>query len=63
MITLKSQKILQAEIPVSHYIPYSHHVTPTIISTKNGDYLSIWRVKGRSHQSAAVEDIFHWTKS
>lgn len=62
MNTLRSQKILQSETPVSHYIPYSHHVTPTIISTKNGDYLSVWRIKGRSHQSAPFEEIFTWTR-
>ena len=62
MGALKSQKILQSEIPVARYIPYSHHVTPTIISTKNGDYLSVWRLGGRSHQSAAAEDVFTWTR-
>ena len=62
MAALESQKILQSEIPVARYIPYSHHVTPTIISTKNGDYLSVWRLGGRSHQSAAAEDIFNWTR-
>lgn len=59
---LKSQQILQSETPASRYIPYSHHVTPTIISTKNGDYLSVWRLGGRSHQSVAPEDIFNWTR-
>jgi type IV secretion system protein VirB4 len=62
MAALGSQKILQSELPVSRYIPYSHHVTPTIISTKNGDYLSIWRLGGRSHQSAAAEDVCNWTR-
>jgi type IV secretion system protein VirB4 len=62
MGALKSQKVLQSETPVSQYIPYSHHVTPTIISTKNGDYLSVWRIGGRSHQSAAAEDVFTWTR-
>jgi type IV secretion system protein VirB4 len=62
MGALKSQNILQSETPVTQYIPYSHHVTPTIISTKNGDYLSVWRLGGRSHQSAAPDDIFNWTR-
>lgn len=50
------------ETPVSEFIPYSHHVTPTIISTVNADYLSVWKIGGRSHQSASEEDAFAWAR-
>lgn len=51
-----------SETPVSEYIPYSHHVTPSIISTRNADYLSVWKIAGRSHQSASDDDVFDWAR-
>ncbi|WP_455465981.1 VirB4 family type IV secretion/conjugal transfer ATPase [Bartonella sp. B39] len=61
MTAVESNKRLVSETPVSLFIPYSHHITDTIISTKNAEYLSIWKIDGRSHQSASEEDIFQWT--
>lgn len=58
----ESRKLLVSETPVGHFIPYSHHVTDTIISTKNAEYLSIWKIDGRSHQSASEEDVFQWIR-
>lgn len=62
MTAVESSKRLASETPVSLFLPYSHHITDTIISTKNAEYLSIWKIDGRSHQSASEEDIFQWTK-
>lgn len=62
MAAQRTQKLLASETPVSQFIPYSHHVTDTIISTKNADYLSVWKIGGRSHQSAAQEDVFAWVR-
>ena len=59
---LSSFKTLTSETPASEFIPYSHHVTDTIISTKNAEYLSVWRVQGRSHQSASEQDVFLWVR-
>lgn len=62
MTAVESSKRLASETPVSLFIPYSHHITDTIISTKNAEYLSIWKIDGRSHQSASEEDIFQWVR-
>ncbi|WP_336278600.1 VirB4 family type IV secretion/conjugal transfer ATPase [Bartonella sp. CB175] len=62
MKAVESSKLLMSETPVSLFIPYSHHITDTIISTKNAEYLSVWKIDGRSHQSASEEDIFQWIK-
>ncbi|WP_375632817.1 VirB4 family type IV secretion/conjugal transfer ATPase [Bartonella sp. AA74HLJMH] len=62
MTAVESSKRLASEAPVSLFLPYSHHITDTIISTKNAEYLSIWKIDGRSHQSASEEDIFQWIK-
>jgi len=48
------------ETALAEYIPYSYHVSDHVISTKNGEYLSVWRVAGRSHQSAAAVDVWRW---
>jgi type IV secretion system protein VirB4 len=57
---ISARKIFIHETPLSNFIPYSHHVTETIISTKNSEYLSVWKIGGRSHQSASEKDIFNW---
>ncbi|EBC1886523.1 VirB4 family type IV secretion/conjugal transfer ATPase [Salmonella enterica] len=62
MGAIESHKLLVSETPVSQFIPYSHHVTDTIIATKNAEYLSVWKIDGRSHQSASVDDVFQWTR-
>lgn len=60
MGALESRKLLESETPVSQFIPYSHHVSDTIISTKSAEYLSVWKIEGRSHQSASERDVFQW---
>ncbi|BCZ85734.1 hypothetical protein PTKU64_94090 (plasmid) [Paraburkholderia terrae] len=41
-------------------IPYSQHLTDTIISTISGEYLIVFRVPGRTHQSAHDETLRSW---
>ncbi len=41
-------------------IPYSQHLTDTIISTISGEYLVVFRVPGRTHQSAHDETLRSW---
>jgi len=57
---MQSRKILESETPVGQFIPYSHHITDTIISTKTAEYLSVWKIDGRSHQSASLDDVYQW---
>lgn len=58
----RSLEVLRSETPVARFVPYSHHVTDTIISTRTGEYLSVWKIGGRSHQSASQDDVFTWTR-
>ncbi len=57
-----SLRLLRSETPVSRFIPYSHHVTETVLATRDGDYLSIWKIGGRSHESASEADVLAWTR-
>lgn len=59
---LESRKVSERETPVSNFIPYSHHVTENIISTKTAEYVSVWKIDGRSHQSASDEQLFQWIR-
>lgn len=45
---------------VLKYLPYSYHVTPHIISTVNGEYLSVFRVRGRTHDCASNAELVKW---
>ncbi len=60
MGAMQSRKTLESETPVGQFIPYSHHITDTIISTKTAEYLSVWKIDGRSHQSASLDDVYQW---
>jgi len=60
MGTLVAEGIRRREKPASDFIPYSHHVTPTIISTKGGEYLSVWSVGGRAHEAASRTEQADW---
>lgn len=42
------------------YIPYSYHVTDSVISTTNGDYLTIYKLSGRSHDCASAAELLKW---
>jgi type IV secretion system protein VirB4 len=61
-LTASARTIVGTESSISEYIPYSYHVDDDVISTKNGEYLSVWRLSGRSHQSASAEDVWQWLR-
>ncbi len=51
------------ERPVSHYVPYSHHVTDEIIADKGNEYLAVIKVSGRSAMAASLEDQNDWLEA
>ena len=58
---LEARRAAEKESPISDYIPYSQHVSESVITTKKGEYLSVWKIGGREHQSKAWEEIRSWT--
>lgn len=48
------------EPSVSKHVPYSHHVTPTIIATRAHEYLSVWKVGGRTFEGFSEADLAIW---
>ncbi|MBC2768773.1 VirB4 family type IV secretion/conjugal transfer ATPase [Pusillimonas minor] len=45
---------------LAKHVPYSHHVTPTIISTKSMEYLSVWRIGGRTFEGFSQAQMAAW---
>ncbi|WP_077929412.1 VirB4 family type IV secretion/conjugal transfer ATPase [Wohlfahrtiimonas populi] len=45
----------RAERDISSYIPYSAHVSPTVITTIDNDYLQVWKLAGISFETADDE--------
>lgn len=50
----------RSERSVSEYVPYSHHVTSSIVATRSWEYLAVWRVDGRSFEGYPEEDKCRW---
>lgn len=48
---------MNGERTLADFIPYSCHVSPNTIVTKEGDFLRIWKVEGIAHETSDSEDI------
>lgn len=62
MNMLAAIKNLKSESAIAGFVPYSHHVTDKIISTKSAEYVSVWKIGGRSHTSASIEEVTLWRR-
>ncbi|NYT79235.1 VirB4 family type IV secretion/conjugal transfer ATPase [Alcaligenaceae bacterium] len=51
------------ERPVSHYVPYLHHVTDKIIASDNHEYLAVIKIGGRSADAASLADQHEWVEA
>jgi type IV secretion system protein VirB4 len=58
---LAKTKTFTKEPSFVKFLPYSQHLTETIVSTVNGEYLVVFRVPGRTHQSAHDQTLRNWT--
>ena len=52
----------RGELPATAFVPYSHHVTPAIIATRDGEYLSPWKLAGRAHEAASAAEQAEWVE-
>ncbi|WP_323011490.1 VirB4 family type IV secretion/conjugal transfer ATPase [Castellaniella sp.] len=51
------------ERSLAQYLRYSHHVTPSIISCGNLEYMSVFRLSGRSWDAAPIEEQREWNNA
>lgn len=56
----KFSKAEAKEVPCSAFIPYSSHVTESVLKLHSGDYVTVLRLQGAAHESADVQDINSW---
>ncbi|MDP4573450.1 VirB4 family type IV secretion/conjugal transfer ATPase [Pseudomonas sp. LPH60] len=48
---------MNRERAVAPFVPYSSHVAPNTIVTKDGDYLRIWKIAGIAFETTDVDEI------
>ncbi|MDR5826344.1 conjugal transfer protein TraB [Caballeronia sp. LP006] len=44
------------------FLPYSYHVTDSIVSTVSNEYLMTFRIRGRSHECASDAEHINWRR-
>ena len=54
------QSAQKREKELALFIPYSNHVTESIIKTHEGDYVITLRLQGAAHESANIQDLNVW---
>src|SRR5512141_812597 len=57
MARLCADAVWRMEKPAGKFVPYSHHVTPAILATRAGEYLSVWRLGGRSYETTSKVEL------
>lgn len=55
-----TQSAQKREKELALFIPYSNHVTESIIKTHEGDYVITLRLQGAAHESANIQDLNVW---
>jgi type IV secretion system protein VirB4 len=58
--TLKRMAATRREFKTADHIPYTAHVAPTVVRTKFGDYLQVFRLGGASFESNDDEELNNW---
>ena len=56
----KFADLLSREETTAAFIPYSSHVTKSIVKLTGGDYVAVIRLGGAAHESADIENINAW---
>jgi len=56
----KSVKQYKKEPSAKKFLTYKHHVTDHVISTDNGELLTIFKLRGRTHECASDYDLIRW---
>ena len=52
--------LARTELPVSHHVPYTLHVSPHLVKTEAGDFLQVFRIHGLAFETADDDDLNNW---
>lgn len=58
----KAENGYRKEPSAIKYLPYSYHVTDSIVSTIANEYMISFRVRGRSHECASEYELINWRR-
>lgn len=59
---ITAQRVIDTEKAIPEYVPYTRHVTDTIVGTKAGDLFTVIKLAGRSHLSADHDTLMQWVR-
>ncbi len=60
MKTTSRLLVAKRELPASHHVPYTMHVSPHVLRTAAGDFVQVFRVHGLAFETADDEDLNSW---
>lgn len=49
--------VMKREVTATKFVPYGAHISDSVISTKNGDYLCIYKISGASFETIDDEQL------
>ena len=56
-MNVKYAKEASREIYLGDFVPYSGHVSPTVIKTIDGAYCTTWRIEGIPFETTDADDL------
>ncbi len=60
MLAVRKFKTLRRELTAAEQIPYTAHVSPTVVKTSFGDYLQVFRLSGASFETNDDQELNNW---
>ena len=60
MLAVKKFNALRRELTAAEQIPYTAHVSPTVVKTSFGDYLQVFRLSGASFETNDDQELNNW---
>ena len=52
--------VLKSEATASQFIPYTTHVDPWTVKTRDGDFVQFIKVQGVAHETSDISEINAW---
>jgi type IV secretion system protein VirB4 len=56
----RNELLVKRDLEGSTYIPYTAHVDPQTVKTKQGDFIQVFRLEGIAHETADDDEINTW---
>jgi type IV secretion system protein VirB4 len=58
--TYRNEVLVKRESKTADYVPFTAHVDPNTLKTKQGDFVQIFRLEGIAHETADDDEINTW---